>query len=388
MDFELNEDQVMLRDMLRRFLNDRYSHEARRTVLASGQSYDTGLFSDLAELGILGAVFAPEQGGYGGTGTDMMVVFQELGRAGVIEPVLGSAVLAGGLLAALDADGHSALLQQTIAGETILALAHSEPQSRYDLGHVTTRASAANGQFVLNGAKVHVLNGAQADMLLVSAREEGGPTDEHGISLFLVPSTTAGVSCTGHLNVDGTSSARITLDAVTVDQSQRLGQPGQAHAALEAAHARATLALCAEALGAMEVAKALTVAYLQERKQFGVPIGSFQALQHRLAGMLIEIEQARSAVINLAGHLEADRLTRECHVSATKNLIGRVGALVAEECIQMHGGIGMTDEYALSHYARRLVMIDHIFGDVDHHLDRFIAFSGGSETTGENANAG
>lgn len=378
---------MMLRDMLRRFLKDRYSHEARRAVLASGQAYDAALFADLAELGILGAVFTPEQGGYGGTGTDLMVVFEELGRAGVIEPVLGSAVLAGGLLAALDAEAQSEVIQQVIAGETILALAHAEPQSRYDLNQVTTHASTSDGAILLNGTKAHVLGGAQAGMLLVSAREEGDPADEHGVSLFLTPSTSVGVHCHGHVNVDGTSSARITLEAVTVDQSQRLGCPGRAYAALEAAHARATLALCAEALGAMEVAKTLTVEYLKERKQFGVPIGSFQALQHRLADMLIEIEQARSAVINLAGHLEADRLTRERHVSATKNLIGRVGALVAEECIQMHGGIGMTDEYALSHHARRLVMIDHIFGDVDHHLDRFIAFSGGAETNGNSADA-
>ncbi|WP_372574111.1 acyl-CoA dehydrogenase family protein [Ruegeria jejuensis] len=384
----MSEDQTMLRDMLRRFLKDRYSHEARRAVLASGQAFDAAMFAELAELGILGAVFAPEHGGYGGAGTDLMVVFEELGRAGVIEPVLGSAVLAGGLLTALDAEGQSEVIQQVIAGQTILTLAHAEPESRYDLNHVTTHASTSGGTIVLNGTKAHVQGGAQAEILLVSAREEGEPSDEHGISLFLIPSTTAGVHCHSHVNVDGTSSARITLEAVAVDQSQRLGPPGQTYAAMEAAHARATLALCAEALGAMEAAKALTVEYLKERKQFGVPIGSFQALQHRLADMLIEMEQARSAVINLASHLEADRLTRERHVSATKNLIGRVGALVAEECIQMHGGIGMTDEYALSHHARRLVMIDHIFGDVDHHLDRFILLSSGPETTGNSADAG
>ncbi|MFA3916825.1 acyl-CoA dehydrogenase family protein [Ruegeria hyattellae] len=386
MDFELSEDQVMLRDMLRRFLNDRYNHEARRAVLDSGQAYDPAMFADLAELGIIGAVFAPDHGGYGGTGTDLMVVFEELGRAGVIEPVLGSAVLAGGLLAALEADGNSALIQQIIAGETILALAHAEPQSRYDLSHVCTQVK--NRQFVLNGTKAHVLNGAQAGRILVSARESGDAFDEGGISLFLIPSTSVGLTCTGHINVDGTSSARITLDAVSVDQSQRVGQPGKAYATLEAAHARAILAVCAEALGTMEAAKTLTVEYLQERKQFGVPIGSFQALQHRLADMLIEIEQARSAVVNLASHLEDERLTRERHVSATKNLIGRVGTLVAEECIQMHGGIGMTDEYALSYYARRLTMIDHLFGDVDHHLERFISFSGGPDATEKDANAG
>lgn len=377
----------MLRDMLRRFLDDRYSHEARRQVLAEGHAFDMEVFGALAELGILGAVFAPEHGGYGGTGTDLMVVFEELGRAGVVEPFLGSAVLAGGLLAILDPDGQRDLIQQIINGEAIISLAHTEPQSRYDLTHVTARAQDQNGQVVLNGTKTHVQNGAQAGTLLVSAREAGGPFDADGISLFLVSGSSDGVGCIGYINVDGTSSARITLDAVPLAQGQRLGPPGQAIAALEAAHARATLALCAEALGAMEAAKTLTIDYLQERKQFGVPIGSFQALQHRLADMLIEIEQARSAVINLAGHMESDRLTRERHVSATKNLIGRVGALVAEECIQMHGGIGMTDEYALSHHVRRLTMVDHIFGDTDHHLERFIALSGTSDAIGKDDDA-
>ena len=262
-----------------------------------------------------------------------------------------------------------------IGGVTVLALAHGEPQSRYDLSHVHTTAQADGGQIVLNGTKTHVINGAQAETLVVSARENGAKDDEVGISLFLVPLAFEGVTCIDHRNVDDTSGARIVFDNVRLAQSDRLGKAGNAFAALETATARATLAVCAEAVGAMEAAKVLTMQYLKERKQFGVPIGKFQALQHRMVDVLIEIEQARSAVVNLAGNLEAERNIRERHVSATKNLIGRVGALVVEESIQMHGGIGMTDEYALSHFARRLTMIDHLFGDVDHHLERFIALS-------------
>ncbi|MGE4634677.1 MAG: acyl-CoA dehydrogenase family protein [Arenicellales bacterium] len=375
MDFNLTEERAMLRDMLQRFLSERYDHEARRKLIASGAAYDADILTELAKLGILGAMFSEDDGGFGGTGFDLLVVFEELGRAGTIEPVVGSSVLAGGLLAELGNASQKALIGQVIGGATVLALAHAEPQSRYDLSRVHTTAQADGGQIVLNGTKTHVINGAQAETLVVSAREDGAKDDEVGISLFLVPLASKGVTCIDHHNVDDTSGARIVFDNVRVAESDRLGKAGSAFAALETATARATLAVCAEAVGAMEAAKVLTVEYLKERKQFGVPIGKFQALQHRMVDVLIEIEQARSAVVNLAGNLEADRNIRERHVSATKNLIGRVGALVAEESIQMHGGIGMTDEYALSYFARRLTMIDHLFGDVDYHLERFIALS-------------
>ncbi|SHJ30558.1 Acyl-CoA dehydrogenase [Shimia gijangensis] len=362
MDFNLTEERRMLQDSLGRFLSDKYDHESRRKVIAAGKPYDAGLFAGLAELGVLGALFAEDQGGFGGLGFDLSVVFEELGRAGVIEPVL-PAVLTGSLVAE-----NADLVENIIAGEAVVTLAHSEAAARYDLNYVTTTSS--NG--VLNGAKVHVLNGAQASYLVVSAREGGDDWDKDGIALFLVRTDATGVTITDHVNNDGTSGATVVLDNVTPDARLTGG-----FAALELAVARGTLALSAEALGAMESAKALTLDYLKERKQFGIPIGKFQALQHRMADVLIEVEQARSAVINLAGHMEADRDTRERHVSATKNLMGRVGAQVVEEAVQMHGGIGMTDEYALSHFARRITMIDHWLGDVDHHLARFIDLSAG-----------
>ncbi|WP_299351002.1 acyl-CoA dehydrogenase [uncultured Shimia sp.] len=361
MDFNLTDERRMLQDSLGRFLQDKYSHEHRRGVIASGLPYDAEVYAGLAELGVLGALFTEEQGGFGGKGFDISVVFEELGRAGVIEPVL-PAVLAGALLG-----DYADLIDGIIGGETIAALATSEAEARYDLNHVST--SAKNG--VLNGTKVHVLNGAQATHLVVSARESGEVADESGIALFVVTPDAEGVTLVDHVNNDGTSGATLILENVTP-----MARLNSSYEDLERAVAHAILAVSAEALGAMEAAKALTLDYLKERKQFGIPIGKFQALQHRMADVLIEVEQARSAVINLAGHLEADRTTRERHVSATKNLVGRVGALVVEEAVQMHGGIGMTDEYALSHFARRITMIDHWFGDVDHHLARFIALSG------------
>lgn len=360
MDFNLTEERRMLQESLSRFLADKYNHEHRRKTIASGAPYDAEVYAGLADLGVLGALFSEDDGGFGGAGFDLAVIFEELGRAGVIEPILPT-VMTGSLLG-----GHADLIEAVVGGQAVVALAHTESQARYDLNYVTTTLREG----VLIGTKHHVLNGAQATHLIVTAREAGDDWDEDGIALFLVAPDAKGVTIMDHINNDGTSAATVVLENVTP-----IAKLNGGFAELENAMARATLAVCAEALGAMEAAKTLTLGYLQERKQFGVPIGSFQALQHRMADVLIEIEQARSAVINLAGHMEAGRDTRERHVSATKNLIGRVGALVVEEAVQMHGGIGMTDEYALSHFARRITMIDHWFGDVDHHLARFIGLS-------------
>lgn len=217
-----------------------------------------------------------------------------------------------------------------------------------------------------------MVNGAQADHVVISARSSGGARDRDGISLFVLPKGTAGVEIRDYPLAQGGHAAELVLEGVTLPETALLGAEGQAIGALETAHARATAALCADGLGAMETARRLTGDYLKTRKQFGQPIGKFQALQHRAAEMLIEIEQARSAVINLCGHLEADRETREIHVSATKHLVGKVARLVAEEAIQMHGGIGMTEEYELGRFARRLSMLDHRFGDSTFHLGRFV----------------
>ncbi|QAX28349.1 acyl-CoA dehydrogenase family protein [Leisingera sp. NJS204] len=376
MDFNLTDERMMLRDTLQRFLADKYSHENRRALIAAGGAYDAGIYAGLAEMGVLGAMFREDQGGFGGQGFDLTVVFEELGRAGVVEPVL-PAVLAGGLIAALGTERQRGLADEIIAGTHVVALAQGEAGARYDLNHVETTASADGDDIVLNGLKTHVLYGAEAQTLVVSAREAGAVADAAGISLILVPVSTPGVTVSGHRNMDGISSATVALDGVRLTAAARLGVAGEGLEALEASVARGLAAICAEALGAMEAAKDLTISYLKERKQFGMPIGKFQALQHRMADMLIEVEQARSAVINLAGNLDQPRVLREIHASAAKNLIGRAGALVAEECIQMHGGIGMTDEYALSHFARRLTMIDHLFGDTDYHLERFIALKAG-----------
>ena len=375
MNFDLTEERQMLQDSLRRFLRDKYDTKTRNAILDSDSGMSDEIWQGLAELGVIGALFTEDQGGFGGAGFDLAVVFEELGRAGVVEPFMDTAVLAGGLIADLGNDSQQAHVEEIIAGSLQLAFAHGEPTSRYDLTRVQTTATAEGDQITLNGRKAVVVNADAADMLVVSARERGDAGDANGISLFLVPADTKGMTISGYPLLAGGRAAEVTLDEVVVSVDARLGAAGQASDAIEARVAAANVALCAETLGAMETATALTRDYLMTRKQFGRPIGTFQALAHRMSDLLIEMEQARSATINAAGHLEAARDMREKQVSAAKNLMGRAGRLVAEEAIQMHGGIAMTQEYELAHIAKRIVMADHRFGDTDHHLERFIALS-------------
>ena len=373
MNFTHTEDRRMLADSLDRYVAEQYSLETRHQISQSAQGYSPGQWAKFAELGVIGALFTEAQGGFGGDGFDIAVVFESLGRGLVVEPFLASAVLAGSALAHAGNDAQQALLAGLIDGSHIATLAHEEADAHYELKRVSTRAVRDGDHFVIDGAKAVVALGDQAQTVVVSARTSGALDSEDGISLFVVPSGTAGVSLRAYPNIDGTRAAEITFTQVRVPASALLGAEGQGLATLEHAVGRGILALCAESLGAMEVAKKQTIEYLQTRKQFGKPIGSFQALQHRMADVLLEIEQARSAVVNAAAALQADRSTRERALSAAKYSIGRIGTLVAEECIQLHGGIGMTWELAMPHYAKRLVMIDHQLGDEDHHLARFIA---------------
>ena len=373
MNFEHTEDRRMLADSLNRFIAEQYAFETRDRIAKSAHGFSTEIWQQFADLGVIGALFREEDGGFGGGGFDIAVVFEALGRGLVVEPLLG-AVMVGDAIAAAGSEAQKETLAEIIGGGTIAALAHDEPGTHYELAHVQTRADRNGDSWLLNGAKAVVLQGEQADLFLVSARSSGAPDDEAGISLFLVPAKTQGVHVRGAPAIDGGRVAEVVLDGVTLPADALLGAEGQGHAVLERAVGRGVLALSAESLGAMEAAKTATLEYLRTRKQFGMLIGSFQALQHRMADLLLEIEQARSAVINAAAAIDADRATRERALSAAKASIGRIGALVAEESIQMHGGIGMTWELPLAHYAKRLVMIDHQLGDEDHHLQRFIAF--------------
>lgn len=374
MNFNLTDEQVLLQDGLRRFLREQATPDVLSKATAGDAGHSSALWQGLVEMGVPMALFREDVGGLGGSGFDLSVVFEELGRAGAFEPLLESGILAGGLIAELATAKRQDLIDEIIAGR-ILVLAHGEPDSRYDLAHVQTVAERTEAGWLLIGRKSLVVGAPAADMAVVSARVSGGTNDRDGIALFMVPLNRPGIELRPYRLQGGGRAAEIMLDAVRVDDGERLGGEDEVFEALERVHARACAAQCAEAVGLMDGIRVLTVDYLRSRKQFGKPIGSFQALQHRMADMLIEIEQARSATINLCGHLEAPRAERERQVSAAKNLIGRVARLVVEESIQMHGGIGMTMEYALGHLARRLTMVDCRFGDADWHLERFVDLS-------------
>ncbi|MEM6758695.1 MAG: acyl-CoA dehydrogenase [Pseudomonadota bacterium] len=354
MNFHLTEERQMLQDTLRRYLRDQYGTERRNAILASDAGYDPEIWNDLAQLGVIGALFTEAQGGFGGAGFDIAVVFEELGRAGVVEPMLDCGLLAGRALAAASKNG---LVEALIAGQVHLAFAHYEPGARYDPEHVQTVYQDGR----LTGRKAVVVHAAAAMHLVVSAR------DGDEIGLYLVASDAEGMDIRDYPLLAGGRAGEVVLENAACTAL------GVGSSVLADLIAMATVAQCAEALGAMETATVLTRDYLMTRKQFGRPIGTFQVLQHRMSDLLIELEQARSAVINAAGNLGGAE--QNITLSASKNLMGRVGRMVAEEAIQMHGGIAMTQEYELAHIAKRIVMADHRFGDEDYHLERFIALA-------------
>ena len=359
MDFQLSEERQMLTDMLGRFVREEYPIDIRHKAAEMEGGFDPAMWAQFAELGAVGALIPAEAGGFGGMGEDIAVVFEALGRGIVVEPFLSTGVL--GATALLGA-GKDDILENVVAGAVHLALAHTEADSRYEMSHVACKAEGGK----ITGQKSVVLNGATADMLIVSARSSGDVDDEDGLDLYLVDARAEGVAIRAYGTVEGGHAADITFDGVAGEKL-----PG-GYALLEKVLGAGVLALCAEALGAMEICRDMTLEYLKTRKQFGVNLGRFQALQHRMVEMAIAIEQARSATMLAAGQFEANRLTREHSLSAAKNLVSRVSRLVAEETIQMHGGIAMTWEYSAPHYAKRLTMIDHLLGDEDFHLTRFI----------------
>ncbi|MDA5558052.1 acyl-CoA dehydrogenase family protein [Shimia sp. MMG029] len=349
MDFNLTEDRQMLADTLSRFLADQYPVEHRIKVAYDAPFSDPALWDQIVELGALYALAPDSAGGMGGTGFDISVVFEALGKALCPEPVLG-ALMASRLLTAAGA-GQEALL----TGGTKYAVAITEIDAPYALEQISTEARETDRGFVLSGRKSTVYGGQVADEILVAARHGGG------LGVFAVKAADANI--TGYGMMDGGGAAEVLLD-----DTPAILVLADAEAALQDAVNAGIVALCAEAVGAMEVTHAITVDYLKQRKQFGVPIGKFQVLQHRAVDMLTEIEQARSITIKAAAELGGEDAAK--YASMAKNMIGRAARLVAEESIQMHGGIAMTWEYAVSHYAKRLVMLDAQLGDTDYHLSQ------------------
>ncbi|SAK93442.1 acyl-CoA dehydrogenase domain-containing protein [Caballeronia hypogeia] len=371
MNFQHTEDRRMLADSLNRFIAEQYGFDARDRIARSAEGLSRDMWRRFCELGIIGAFFDETVGGFGGDGFDVAVVFEALGRGLVVEPFL-DALIVGRALAHAGNESQREVIAKMVDGAVMVSFAHDEPGSHYELSRVSTRAGRSDQHWTLNGAKGVVLQGEQADMLLVSARTSNDEYDEAGISLFLVPRDAKGVTVRGDGKIDGGRAAEVLFDNVALDADALVGVEGDGFATLVHSVGYGLVALASEAVGAMDVAKEHTLEYLRTRKQFGVAIGTFQALQHRMADVLLEIEQARSAAINAAAAVGGAGVERERALSAAKYSVGHIGALVAEESIQLHGGIGMTWELPLAHYAKRLVMIDHQLGDEDHHLARYM----------------
>jgi len=370
MDFELSEEQRLLKDSVERLLKDRYEFEARKAFMASPEGWSRELWQQYADLGLLGLPFPEEFGGFGGGAVETMIVAEAFGQALALEPFLATVVLAGGLMRHAGSDAQcAAMLPKVADGSLLLAFAHAERQSRYDLADVATAARRDGAGFILDGAKSLVLHGDVADTLLVSARLSGGRRDRDGIGLFAVDAAAEGVSRRGYQTIDGLRAAEVTLTGVAVGADAVVGEPGAAFPVIARVVDEAIAALCAEAVGGMAAMHDLTVDYLKTRRQFGVPIGSFQVLQHRAADMLVALEQARSMAL-LATMMvgEDDAAERHRLIAAAKVQIGRSGKFVGQQAIQLHGGIGMTMEYKVGHYFKRVTAIDTTFGDADHHL--------------------
>jgi alkylation response protein AidB-like acyl-CoA dehydrogenase len=373
MDFEFTREQQLLSDSLRRFLAERYAFEARRAIVRSSDGWSREIWSALAEMGLLGLQVPEEFGGAGDAPVETLVTMTAFGRVLLVEPYLPSAILATSLIRDLgSAADKKSLLPPMVAGERIVVPAHDEEGTRHALSHLTTSAVRKGDGFVLNGRKAVILHAAAADHLLVSARTSGEPEAEEGISLFLVKRDAPGVYLTTYPTLDEQRAAEIVLREAQLPRAALLGPEGRAFPAIRAAWDVGLAALCAEAVGALQAIVDATLEYTKTRKQFGVPIGTFQALQHRMAEMLLHVEQARSMSYLAALRCrDPDPLARARAVSAAKVLVGQACRRVGQEAIQLHGGMGMTDELAVSHYFRRLTVIELSFGDTEHHLERF-----------------
>jgi alkylation response protein AidB-like acyl-CoA dehydrogenase len=379
MDFNFKEEQLQFADALKRWVAKDYSFEERKQIIASPSGTSDAAWSTLTELGMLALPVSEEQGGFDGSAVDMFVVMQELGRGLVVEPYL--ATVMGAQFLTLGGR-HDTLLEQVAGGELKLACALTEKQSRHDLNDILTTASATANGYVVNGSKSVVVHGAQADSLIVSARTSGAQRDPKGISLFVVPCDADGVTITDYRTLDGQRAASVSFSNVALPTTALIGLEGADWGILDQGADYGAALLCAEALGAMEAIFAATLEYLKTRTQFGAPIGKFQALQHRMADMYIHLEQARSMALLAAVRMDSeDPEQRRRAVSAAKFRVGQALKFVGQQAVQLHGGMGVTDELPAAHHFKRLTMIELTLGDADHHLQRFIAqpgFAGGS----------
>ena len=372
MDFSFTEEQTLLRNTVQSLLQDKYDFETRRKVAKSADGWRPEMWAQFAELGLLAAPFSEEMGGLGGGPIENMIVMEEFGRHLVVEPYIETVVIAGGFLR----EGGSAAQQEAhipgiVGGETVWAFAYAEPQGRYNLADLTTTAKKDGSGYTINGYKAVVLAAPWAQKLIVTARTSGGQRDRDGVSVFIVDKSAAGVSTRDYPTVDGRRASEITFENVKVDADALIGEEGKGLPLVEKITDQAIAALSAEATGCMKELNTATVEYCKTRKQFGVPIGKFQVLQHRMVDMFMAYEQSVSMTYMVNLKLEEDDAERTKAAAGAKVQIGKAGRFVGQEAVQLHGGMGMTDELNVGHYFKRLTMIDTQFGNVDYQLKRY-----------------
>jgi hypothetical protein len=372
MDLSLTEEQRLLKDSVARFVRENCSVARRRALRDSEDGFDREHWRQFAELGWLALPFAEDDGGFGGSALDMMVLMEEFGRGLVVEPYLVNIVLCGGFLSAASAQQRSSYLPALISGETQWAFACAEPRGRYNLADISLTATAAGDHFILQGSKIAVLNGHCADHLLVTARTGGEQRDSGGISLFVVDGASDGLARKSYPLVDGSRGADLDFQAVEVGAHALVGEPDGALPLVEDVIAQVLVAMGAEAVGAMDALLEQTVEYTKTRQQFGQPIGKFQALQHRMADMYLQCQSLRSLLYYAAITRVEQRDDAMQAASALKVKLGEAGRFVSQEAVQLHGGIGMTDELGISHYFKRLLLLNTLFGDSEYHLRRYL----------------
>lgn len=371
MDFSFTDEQSMLRDTVASYLADHYSFDQRRAALGKEPGWSPQIWKAFAEeLGILGAPFSEELGGLGGGPIENMIVMEEFGKALVVEPYLGTVVIGGGFLKHSGHPNAEVLIGQIIAGEAIFAFAYAEPQGRYNLADLKTTAKKDGAGYVLNGHKAVVIGAPYATHLIVTARTGGGQRDAQGVSVFIVEKGAAGVSTRDYPTVDGFRASEVMLENVKVGADALVGPEGAALPLVEKVVDEAIAATCAEACGVLSKLHEGTLEYTKQRKQFGQPISAFQVLQHRMVDMFIQVEQSVSMTYMATIKL-ADDKERTKAAAAAKVQIGKACKFVGQNAIQLHGGMGMTDEMAIGHYFKRATMIESAFGSTDHHLARY-----------------
>ena len=372
MDFTFNEEQSLIQDQVDQFVQKEYDWETRQSLSNSELGFGEDNWKKFAELGWLGISVSEDSGGFGGSAIESMLIMEAFGKGLVVEPFLETVIMAGGLI-----DDHgsnqqkSSFLEPAIAGEMHLALAYAEPQSRFNLSDVVTEAKVDGDNFIINGYKSVVMNGPSADQIIVSARTSGTQLDENGISLFIIDANASGLDKTNYKTVDGRRASDLTFENVSVSKENLIGDQDKGFDILDSAIDKAILAISAEAVGAMEVLYKTTVEYTKTREQFGTAIGKFQVLQHRMVDMFMEYEQCKSLLYMATMKHEEKAEDAKKAISGLKYQVGKAGKFIGQQAVQLHGGMGVTDELNVGHYFKRLTTVGTIFGNTDYHLKKY-----------------